>query len=113
MRVMAQGIADQNIGYLPNVKNLSCRCIEKCRQIVVMLVIPQSKKYMILSIKIYRQKLAPHINRGSSCIGHEVIKIHKKQNWLKRCSSTVIDNAAGLGMAMLSRAFLTATVIQS
>lgn len=108
MRVMAQDVTDHNIGYFLIVKNLSCRGIDRCKQVIVMLIIPQSKKYMVLGVKIYRNQLAPHIHRSSSCLGQEIIKIHKKQNWFKRCSSTVIDNAAGLGMAML-----TGKIVQS
>ena len=99
---MAQDVTGQNTGYLPIVKNLSCKSIDKCKQVIVMLIIPQSKKCVILGIKIYKEQLAPHIHKSSSCISHEVLKIHKKQNWFKRCSTTVIDNAAGLGMAMLA-----------
>ena len=90
--------ADQNTGYVVIAKNLYCKSTDKCRQVII----PQSKKYIKLSINIYKEKLAPHIHKNSSCIRDEIVKIHKKQNWFKRCSSTLIDNAAGLGMAMLA-----------
>jgi hypothetical protein len=103
MNVMAQdATADQNPGYVLIAKNLCCRGTDKCRQVIVKLIIPQSKKCIILGLKIYEVKLAPHIHKSSSCISDEIVKIHKKQNWFKRCGSTVIDNAAGLGMAMLA-----------
>ena len=103
MNVMAQDVtADQNPGYVLIAKNLCCRSTGKCRQLIVKLIIPQSKKCIILGLKIYEEKLAPHIHKSSSCISDEIVKIHKKQNWFKRCGSTVIDNAAGLGMAMLA-----------
>ena len=94
--------AGQNTGYILIAKNLCCRSTDKCRRVIVKLIIPQSKKCIILGLKIYKGKLAPHIHKSSSCIGDEIVKIHKKQNWFKRCGSTVIDNAAGLGMAMLA-----------
>ena len=102
MSVMAQDVTDHNIGYIPTVKNLSCKSLDKCKQVIVMLIIPQSKKYIISGIKIYKARLAPHINKSSSRIGQEILKIHKKQNWFKRCGCTAIDNAAGLAMAMLT-----------
>lgn len=105
---MTQDVTDHNIGYIPTVKNLCCKRLDKCKQVIVMLIIPQSKKYIISGIQVYKTRLAPRIINSSTCIGHEMLKIHKKQNWLKRCGSTVIDNAAGLAMAML-----TGKIVQS
>ena len=102
MNVMAEDVTGQNTGYLPIVKNLSCRSIDKCKQVIVKLIIPQSKKSVILGINIYKERLAPLIHKSSSCISHEILKIHNRQNWFKRCGSTVLDNAAGLAMAMLA-----------
>ena len=99
---MAQDVAGQNTGYLPIIKNLSCRGTDKCKQVIVKLIIPQSKKSVILGINIYKERLAPLIHKSSSCISHEILKIHNRENWFKRCGSTVLDNAAGLGMAMLT-----------
>jgi hypothetical protein len=100
---MAQdATTDQGTGYLPIVKNFCCRSTDKCIQVIVKLIIPQSKKCIIFGVKVYKEKLAPHIQESSSHISDEIVKIHKKQNWFKRCSATVIDNAAGLGMAMLA-----------
>lgn len=76
--------------------------VSRCRLLLVTKVIPQSKKYTVLGIKIYCEKLAPHINKGSARIGHELLKIHNKQNWFKRFGFTMLDNSAGLGMAMIS-----------
>ena len=99
---MTEDVTGQNTRYLPIVKNLSRRSTEKCKQVIVKLIIPQSKKCVILGIKIYKDKLAPHIRKGSSCIRHEAVKIHTKQNWFKRCGITLLDNSIGLGMAMLA-----------
>ncbi len=99
---MSQDVTGQNTGYLPIVKKLSCRCTDKCKQVIVKLIIPQSKKSVILGINIYKERLTPLIHKSSSCISLEILKIHNRQNWFKRCGSTVLDNAAGLGMAMLT-----------
>ena len=100
---MAQDVtAGHNTGYIPIAKNLCGKSTAKCRQVIVKLIIPQSKKCYIFGVKVYKEKLAPHIRKSSSCISGEIVKIHKKQNWFKRCGSTIIDNAAGLGMAMLA-----------
>jgi hypothetical protein len=92
----------QNTKYLPIVKKLYRRTTGKCKQVIVRLIIPQSKKSIILGIKVYKENLAPHIHKSSSTIRHEVVKIHNKQNWFKRCGNTMIDNTIGLGMAMLA-----------
>ena len=99
---MAEDVTGQNIRNLPIDKTLSSRGADKCKQVIVKLIIPQSKKCLILGIKIYQEKLVPCIHKSSSCIKQEVVKIHNKQNWFKRCGITVIDNAAGLAMAMLA-----------
>lgn len=100
---MAQDVTtDQNTRYLLIVKNLCSRSSDKCMQLIVKLIIPQSKKCVTLGVKVYKKKIAPHLHRSSSVIGHEIVKIHNKQNWFKRCGTTVLDNAAGLGMAMLA-----------
>jgi len=99
---MTQDVTDQITRYWHVVKNRSIRSAAKYKQIMVTLIIPQSKKCAILGIGTYKEKLAPHIYKVSSCVSHEIIKIHNKQNWLKRCSSTMLDSAAGLGMAMLT-----------
>ncbi len=88
----------QNTRNIATVKNLYRKSTEKCIQVII----PQSKKCIILGIKVYKEKLAPHLHKSSSCVCHEVVKIHNKQNWFKRCCNTVLDNAAGLGMAMLA-----------
>ncbi len=103
MSIMAQDVTTgHNTGFIPIAKNLCGRSTEKCRWVIVKLIIPQSKKYIIFGIRVYKEKLAPHIHKSSSHFSDEIIKIHKKQNWFKRCGTTVIDNAAGLGMAMLA-----------
>jgi len=99
---MTQDVTGQNSRYLPIIKNLGSRSTGKCKQVIVKLIIPQSKKCVILGIKVYKEKLAPHIYKSSSRIGHEIVKIHNKQNWFKRCGITALDNSIGLGMAMLA-----------
>ncbi|MCK4676097.1 MAG: hypothetical protein KAT61_09265 [Gammaproteobacteria bacterium] len=99
---MAQDISGQNTQGLPVVKILRSRGADKCKQVIVKLIVPQSKKCFILGIKIYQEKLSPRLLKSSSFIRHEMVKIHNKQNWFKRCGITMIDNAAGLGMALLA-----------
>ena len=72
------------------------------KQLLETKIIPQSKKYTALGIKTYHEKLAPNIKKGSTKVGHELLKIHQKQNWFKRFGFTMLDNSAGLGMAMFS-----------
>lgn len=74
----------------------------KCKQLIVTRLIPQSKKYTVLGIKTYNEKLAPNIQKSSKLVAEELLKIHKKQNWAKRFMLTMMDNSAGLGMAMVS-----------
>lgn len=99
---MAEDVTAQNTRTLPMVKTLSSRGADKCKQVIIKLIVPRSKKYLILGITIYKEKLAPCIYKSSSCIKREMVKIHNKQNWFKRCGITVVDNAAGLAMAMLA-----------
>lgn len=94
--------ADHNIGYIPSAKCFCSRGIDKCRRVIVKAILPQSRECIILGVKVYKEKVAPRIHKSSIYISDEAVKIHKKQNWFKRCCSTVIDNAAGLGMAMMA-----------
>lgn len=52
--------------------------------------------------RVMRQQFMPALGRGSVRLKGELVKIHRQQNWIQRCSSTFAGNAAGLGMAMLS-----------
>ncbi|MDH5612596.1 MAG: hypothetical protein OEY66_09100 [Gammaproteobacteria bacterium] len=88
--------------YLLKFKVMGVNGVFKCKQLLITSIIPQSKKYTALGIKVYNEKLAPNINKGSVKIGQELLKIHKKQNWFKRFGFTMMDNSAGLGMAMFS-----------
>ncbi len=99
---MAQNVTGQNTRYLPMVKTLSSRGADKCKYVIVKRILPQSKKCIIFGINIYKEKLVPHLCKGSSRISHEVVKIHNKQNCVKRFCTTMLDNAAGLGMDMLA-----------
>ena len=72
---MSQDVTGQNTGYLPIVKKLSCRCTDKCKQVIVKLIIPQSKKSVILGINIYKERLTPLIHKSSSCIGLEITAV--------------------------------------
>ncbi|MDH5710094.1 MAG: hypothetical protein OEZ15_00300 [Gammaproteobacteria bacterium] len=84
------------------VKKVSCDSADKCKQLFVTRLIPQSKKYTVLGIKAYNEKLAPNIQKSSKLVADELLKIHQKQNWAKRFAFTMMDNSAGLGMAMVS-----------
>lgn len=53
-------------------------------------------------IRICRRWLVPYSRKASGIAREEFIKIHRKQNWFKRCSVTLFDNATGLGIAMLA-----------
>ena len=99
---MAEDVTGQSTRYIPVVKTLSSRGADKCKQVIIKLIIPQSRKCLISGIKIYQKKLAPCFHKSTSCFKHEMVKIHNKQNWFKRCGITIIDNAAGLAMAMLA-----------
>jgi len=105
---MIQDATDQITQPWQIIKNVSIRTAGKCKQIIVALIIPQSKKCVALGVKVYKEKLAPHIHKASCCVTHEIVKIHNKQNWFKRCGITMLDSAAGLGMAML-----TAKIVQN
>ena len=103
MNIMAQDVAaDLKTRYIANAKHLCDRGAGKCRKVVIELLIPQTAKCFIFGVGIYKEKLVPHFNKSSSRIRDELVKIHNKQNWFKRCSGTLIDNAIGLGMAMLA-----------
>ena len=72
------------------------------RHSIAVKYLPKTKQYLKFGATCCREKLLPGIKTGSFFIGKEVKKIHGKQNWFKRCGTTIIDNAAGLGMAMLA-----------
>ena len=84
------------------VKAISINSGLKCKQLIVTQLVPQSKKYTKMGVKTYNEKLAPNLHKGSKIVGQEILKIHKKQNWAKRFTMTMIDNSAGLSMAMIS-----------
>ncbi|MDH5386912.1 MAG: hypothetical protein OEY06_00520 [Gammaproteobacteria bacterium] len=84
------------------VKAISINSAVRCKQLFVTQLVPQSKKYTILGVRICKEKLLPNFHKGSKVVGQEILKIHKKQNWAKRFSMTMLDNSAGLSMAMIS-----------
>ncbi|MCK5003269.1 MAG: hypothetical protein KAJ92_03855 [Gammaproteobacteria bacterium] len=92
------------------IKTLGVNGTIKCKQLFSAQVLPQSKKYTILGAKVYNEKLAPNIYKGSKLVGQELLKIHKKQNWLKRFAVTMLDNSAGLSMAMISAKLVESVV---
>lgn len=51
---------------------------------------------------VARQRVLPAVGSGTLRLKGELVNIHRQQNWLSRCSTTLTGNAAGLGMAMLS-----------
>ena len=83
-------------------KNLGVESIVKSKQIFVTQLVPQSKKYTMIGYKFCNEKLSPTARKGAEKFSQELLKIHRKQNWLKRFSVTMLDNSAGLGMAMVS-----------
>lgn len=65
-------------------------------------IIPHLKKCCNASIQFNKDITVPLVRKSSLIIGTELKKIHHNENWIKRCGTTLIDNAAGLGMAMLA-----------
>lgn len=65
-------------------------------------VVAGSGRLGLTLISVTRQRLFPVVGSGTSRLKQEMVKIHRQQNWLQRCSTTFSGNAAGLGMAMLS-----------
>lgn len=70
----------------------------------------QLRKYASAGIRINRERLVPIVYKSSRFIGGELKKVHRRENWFKRCGITLIDNAAGLGMAMLAGKIVQNTV---
>lgn len=85
-----------------SVKTLSVNSVVKSKQLIVTRFIPLSKKYTEVGVKVCNEKIAPTAIKSAEKISAELLKIHSKQNWVKRFSVTMIDNSAGLGMAMVS-----------
>jgi hypothetical protein len=65
-------------------------------------LIPHLKRCCNAGIRFNKAVTVPLVRKSSLIIGGELKKIHHKENWVKRCGTTLIDNAAGLGMAMLA-----------
>lgn len=99
---MVQDVTGQNDYDLTVTDKLDNRQTEKEKAVIVKRVFTRSRQCIVSGINIYRQKLAPYIHKGSCYLANEIVKIHSKQNWFKRCSITLFDNAAGLAMAMLA-----------
>ncbi len=74
----------------------------KCQSILVEQVYPPCHKITLLCFRFCHYTLAPTALRGAVRLKDEAVKIHQQQNWLKRFGNTMLDNAAGLIMAMLS-----------
>ena len=102
MRIIMQDVSDTDTRYTAIIKNLGKTTAVKSKQLMFTLLVPQSQKYFILCIAIYKNSLAPNIKKFSSCLSREMVKIHKRQSWFERCGRTLLDNGAGLAMAMLS-----------
>ncbi len=56
----------------------------------------------IITYRLLLHRLLPGVYRGSRLVSAEVGKINRSQNWHRACSSTMVGNAAGLGVAVLS-----------
>jgi len=97
-----QDVTDQKTRYTAIIKNLGSKSTDKCKRVIVEQIYPGSNKCLIKGVSVYKKSLSPRIKKVSSCVRQEIVKIHKKQNWFKRCGVTLFDNGAGLGMAMLS-----------
>lgn len=54
------------------------------------------------TLRLCRQRLLPGVYRGGGLVKAEMVKINRSQNWRRHSSSTLIGNAAGLGVAVLS-----------
>ncbi|MDH5471661.1 MAG: hypothetical protein OEY87_06975 [Gammaproteobacteria bacterium] len=65
-------------------------------------IIPQTKICLYWLLTFIRQTLFPHTRTTLQLARNELIKIHQKQHWYKRCSKTMFENSVGLAMAMLS-----------
>lgn len=63
---------------------------------------PGIKAWLAALYTLMRQRVLPAVGSGSTRIKGELVKIHHRQNWFQRCSTTLGGNAAGLGMALLS-----------
>lgn len=68
------------------------------------------RSYASAGIGANKGKLVLIVYRSSRFIGAEMKKIYRHENWFKRCSTTMLDNAAGLGMAMLAGKIVQNTV---
>lgn len=63
---------------------------------------PAIKAWLWAVYTMMRQRVLPAVGTGSTRLKGELVRIHRQQNWMQRCSTTLSGNAAGLGMAMLS-----------
>jgi len=97
-----QDVTDQKTRYTAIIKSLGSKSTDKCKRVIVEQIYPGSNKCFIVGVSVYKKNLSPCIKKVSSCVRQEIVKIHKKQNWFKRCGLTLFDNGAGLGMAVLS-----------
>lgn len=70
----------------------------------------QLRKYASAGMRINREKLVPIVYKSSRFIGGELKKVNRRENWFKRCGITLIDNAAGLAMALLASKIVQNTV---
>jgi hypothetical protein len=73
-------------------------------------IAPHLKKCCNTGIRFNAETIAPLVRKSSLFIGNELKKIHHRENWIKRCGTTLIDNAAGLCMAMLAARIVESTV---
>jgi hypothetical protein len=68
------------------------------------------RNYASTGLRLNKERLIPIVYRSSRFIRGELKKVHHRENWFKRCGTTLIDNAAGLGMAMLAGKIVQNTV---
>ena len=63
-------------------------------------------EYALKGQSIYREILLPLVRGGTRAVGNELTKIHKRQNHVRLIRDTLVSNAAGLLMGMLSAQFV-------
>jgi len=71
---------------------------------------PGIKSWLWAVYSLLRQRVLPAVGAGSKHVKGELARIHREQNWFKRCSTTLAGNAAGLAMAMLSTKLVASMV---
>lgn len=88
--------------YLNKAKQTGVKSVCLCREIVLTQLYPATRHCSRITLRICRHRLLPVLRTSSIKVRNELLKIHQQQNWIKRFGGTMLDNAAGLIMAMLA-----------